>query len=375
MIKKTVHLIYPASIFLDTNPWSIGNNVIKALKNDFCVKTYLWTSLGKISPNKGDILIGHCNSNPFTIFQRSLRNENWSKVILLQPYNEDPMQLSYLYNVIDKCDYFLAICGDYWFKRISNSKFKKWKPKMIQQNLGINQKLYPFIKKKFNKKGERKFLYIGNDYAYNNFAKNLPYLKKISESLGIKYFATAGNKKVGSIKHFGWLNFQDKKSLDILKNYDFLIQTSTNDANPSTILEAISRGLIPVATKQCGYSKENSIINIPLNNLKKTKKILNYLQHVSANSLKKIQQNNNNLLTKKYNWSNFQKTIIKTIIYKKRNLKKINYSLSEKLFFQKNKEKSRNYYMNLDMIFIILKSNISFFVKKFFFKKNLLKFK
>ena len=368
MKKRTVHLIYPTNIFLDINPWSIGNNVVRALKNDFNIKTYLWTSLGKIYPNEGDVLIGHCNPNPLTIFQKSYRNKKWSKVILMQPYNEDPMQLSYLYNIIDKCDYFLAICGDYWFKRILKSKFKKWKPKMIQQNLGISQKTYPFIKKKFNKIGERKFLYIGNDYAFNNFAKNLPYLKKISESLGIKYFATAGNKKVGSIRHFGWLNFQDKKSLEIVKNYDFLIQTSTNDANPSTILEAISWGLIPVVTKQCGYSHENSIINIPLNNLKKTKKILNYLQHVSYNSLKNMQQKNNNLLRKKYNWSNFQKNISQTIIHKKRNFEKINYLPSEKLFFQKSIKKSPNYYMNLDMIFIILKSNISFFIKKLFKK-------
>ena len=56
-MKKTIHLIYPTNINLDINPWSIGNNVIAVLKKFFIIKTYLWTSLRKINPNKGDILM------------------------------------------------------------------------------------------------------------------------------------------------------------------------------------------------------------------------------------------------------------------------------------------------------------------------------
>ena len=38
--------------------------------------------------------------------------------------------------------------------------------------------------------------------------------------------------------------------------------------------EAMSWGLIPVCTKQCGYYKNKGIINIPLNDLKNTIKTL-----------------------------------------------------------------------------------------------------
>ena len=51
--------------------------------------------------------------------------------------------------------------------------------------MGIDKKNYPFIKKKFNKPGNRKFIYLGNDYAYNNYAKNTIYLDKISKILEI----------------------------------------------------------------------------------------------------------------------------------------------------------------------------------------------
>ena len=88
--------------------------------------------------------------------------------------------MSHLYDVIKECDDFIAICGEYWYKRILRSKFKSWK-KITQIDLGLDVTLYPNIKKKFNKINKRKFLYIGNDYSFNNYAKNLNYLRKISQ--------------------------------------------------------------------------------------------------------------------------------------------------------------------------------------------------
>ena len=63
------------------------------------------------------------------------------------------------------------------------------------------------ILKKFNKINKR---VLGNDYSFNNYAKNLNYLRKISQ-FGQDKFATIGNKSVGKIKHYGWLNLQKKK--------------------------------------------------------------------------------------------------------------------------------------------------------------------
>jgi hypothetical protein len=371
-LKKTAHIIYPVNKDININPWSIGNNIIYALKDNFNIKVYQWTSLERIIPSKGDILIGHSNSNPFTVFRRSMNHQNWSKIILLQPYNEDLLQMSYLYDVVDKCDYFLALCGDYWFDRVSSSPFKKWNNKIIQLKLGIQKNLYPFQKKKFNVKGKRKFLYIGNDYAYNNFAKNLPYLNEISKAVGSEFFGTVGNKRIGNIKHYRWLNFQKKSSLNVIKNFDFLIQTSTHDANPSTVLEAISWGLIPVVTKECGYSNDKSIINIPLNKIKDVKKIILNLQFCEEKKLNNMQINNLSLLKKKYNWKNFRKIVFNTVVLRKRNLNTIKYSKKESAYFKKNTRESLNYFLRPYMIYIVLKANISLFLKKiFFFKKNI----
>ena len=147
------------------------------------------------------------------------------------------------------------------------------------------KKDYPFLKKKFNKKGERKFLYIGN----NAIEKNLRYLKYLAGRLNTKNFSTIG-AKIDGIKNYGYLNLKSKKSRKIISGYDFLILTSKYDANPTVILEAISFGLIPVVTHECGFSNMRGIINLKLNNNYYNLNVINKLQKLNENKLKKIQK-------------------------------------------------------------------------------------
>ena len=307
-------------------------------------------------------MIGHPHSNPLTVFRRSVSNKNWSKKIIIQPFNGDLGQMSHLYDLMIKCDDFIAICGNYWMKYINNNIFKLWKKKISQIDLALHRSEYPFIKKKFNKIGDRKFLYIGNDYSYNNFAKNLKYLNILSKKIDTKKFATIGNKKIGIIKHYGWLDLSKKKSLNIISKYDFLIHTSSFDANPSTVLEGMSWGLIPIITKECGYVGLNKKCYIPLNNISAAIKKMNYLQNIDEKKLKKIQLINLFLLKKKYNWNIF-KIKIKKIVNAKKKEKIINYSNKQARFFEKNKKKSSNYYLKKDILFSIIKSNIKLLFK------------
>ena len=190
-----------------------------------------------------------------------MKNEHWKKVILLQPYTTNIYQVGFLFKVLPYCDKFIAICGNYWFNKARFSYFKKWLPIMVQQDMAINSKDYPFLKKNFNKKNRRKFLYIGNDAT----EKKLRYLKYLAGRLNTKNFSTIG-AKIDGLKNYGYLNLKSNKSKKIISNYDFLILTSKYDANPTVILEAISFGLIPVVTHECGFSNMRGIINLKLNN-------------------------------------------------------------------------------------------------------------
>lgn len=362
-IKKTIHLIYPFDLRKNINPWSIGNNIYYSLKDKFEFNFYSWTSIEKIIPKEGDILIGHAHTNPYTVFRRSIDNSNWNKKILLQPYNEDPKQMCHLYDLIPKCDLFISICGSYWFNRVKKSPFKSWKPKMLQLDLGLDRKEYPFFKKNINKKFNRKFIYIGNDYSYNNFAKNTNYLKNIINKMGSKNFASAGNKKIADEKFYGWLDFTKKSSLQKIKNYDFLIHVSKNDANPSIILEAISWGLIPIITKGCGYDEFSKKLFIPNNQTLQAVKKIKKFQEISNKTLIEIQKENLNILKKKFNWKRFRNTIRQAILKKKLTKSEIDYSKKEIKFFKFYTKESPNYYLKQDILFSVIKSNL----KRFFY--------
>jgi len=187
-------------------------------------------------------------------------------------------------------------------------------------------------------------------------------LNILSKKIDTKKFATIGNKKIGIIKHYGWLDLSKKKSLNIISKYDFLIHTSSFDANPSTVLEGMSWGLIPIITKECGYVGLNKKCYIPLNNISAAIKKMNYLQNIDEKKLKKIQLINLFLLKKKYNWNIF-KIKIKKIVNAKKKEKIINYSNKQARFFEKNKKKSSNYYLKKDILFSIIKSNIKLLFK------------
>tara|TARA_B100001540_G_C15814685_1_gene646493 strand:+ start:1777 stop:2862 length:1086 start_codon:yes stop_codon:yes gene_type:complete len=358
---KTIHLVYPFDLKKKIVPWEEGNQIYKSLNDVYKFKNYNWMSFDKINPEPGDILLGHPNSFPFTSFRRSIKNPNWEKVIIFQPYNEDPLQLSYINKLIPYCDQFIALCGKYWFNRIRKSIFKEWHGIIDHIDLGINNKLFPFIKKKINPEGKRRFLYIGNDYSYNNFAKNTKYLEQISKKFDDNLFGSIGNKNFSNFKNYGWLNFNDRKSLKIIKKYDFLISTSSHDANPSTILEGMSWGLLPVITKETGY-KESSIYYLPLNSLNEAVKRIKKIQNLNEEYLKKIQSENLNLVKNKYNWGNYRKRIRHLILKKKNNKIKISEKTNKIFIFYE--KRSPNYFLNPVTIYNIIKANISILIKK-----------
>ena len=130
-----------------------------------------------------------------------------------------------------------------------------------------------------------------------------------------------------------------KKSLKIISKYDFLIHTSNFDANPSTVLEGMSWGLIPVLTKECGYEGFNKNTYIPLKNLPKAIRKLNYLQKIDESKLKMIQRDNYFMLKKKYNWNKFRNKI-KKIIFKRNIKNEIKYTSNQIKLFEKYKKNS-----------------------------------
>jgi glycosyltransferase involved in cell wall biosynthesis len=297
----TVHLVYPHQNKISA-PDVIGYALSRALLSIGPVITYDWDSIGKIVPNPNDILIGHPHPFPFTIFRRSLHNNNWSRVIILQPFNLDVNQVGYIDSIIDRCDRFLAITGKYWFDQIDQSCLSRWSTKMVHIDMAVDRNSFPRIKKKFNIPGKRKFIYIGND----NPVKNVSFLSKIAQALPEYCFAWAGKgaDHLG-LQRLGHIDFSSNIGKELVSQYDFMITVGTADANPTTILEAISWGLVPVCTPTSGYENIPGIVNVPTNDLDGAVSVLKRLQNAPEVELLSLVSRADEMLTTHFNWDRF----------------------------------------------------------------------
>ncbi len=305
-----VHLVYPHGNRVST-PDAIGRNLGERLEKIYNVHYYDWDEFSIIKPGPNDILIGHACPIPYTIFRRSCQQAGWKRKLLLSPHcHGDDHQPAFNEHVIHNCHLYLAITGCYWFNDIKNSGFSHWLPKMRHLDLAIDRKDFPVIKTSFNKQGKRKVVYIGKNVWY----KNIPYIIEIARNLPDMEFAWMGSDEIlPGLKPLGWHDLGIAKSRDLLGAYDFMITVGNADGNPTTILEAMAWGLIPVCTPQSGYVGYPSIVNIPLNNVNEAVRTLHYLQDIDENRLLEMQNANWRMLDEHFNWDRFASQVIDAI--------------------------------------------------------------
>jgi len=305
----TIHLVYPHGTRIST-PDAIGRKLSEKLSEKYDVKLYDWDEKTTIIPDAGDILIGHPHPGNNTVLRNSIRNDAWKRKILLCPFAPNSRQVAFIDAIIPYCDKYLAITGEYWFSQIKNSVFSHWLPKMAHMDLAVDRKDFPLVKTTFNPAGKRKFIYIGSQVWF----KNISYLSMLAGKIPETEFAWIGKgSNIRNLVTLGARDFSHPDALEIIKNYDFMITVGVADANPTTILEAMAWGLIPVCTKESGYSSVESIINIPLNNIKSAIEILEKLNFMPADELLQRQNANITLLDEHFNWDRFSKTVIDEI--------------------------------------------------------------
>lgn len=304
-----IHLIYPHRDRISA-PDVIGATLAAALRSIDDVRTYEVDSFEKICPSEGDILLGHAYQYAPTIYRRSVRQPGWARRILLQPYNGDWDQVGFLDDIIDYCDLFLTITGRHWFDRVPATHAARWFPKMIHVDLAVNRHSFPQVKHDIASAGRRRILYIGNDHP----GKNIPYLSAIAEQWGGGTIDWAG--RGAPAPHLRQLGFIDFSSIDgraLIANYDFLITAGCADANPTTVLEAMSWGLIPICTPTSGYDGEPGIVNIPTADVAASCAILDGLQNAEAAALAALRQAGEERLTTHFTWQRFVEQVVDAI--------------------------------------------------------------
>lgn len=304
-----IHLVYPHRDRISA-PDVIGATLATALRAVDDVRTYEVDSFERIRPARGDILLGHAYQFAPTVFRRSVHQPGWARRILLQPYNGDWEQVGFLDGVIDHCDLFLTITGRYWFDRIPTTYAARWFPKMVHVDLAVDRDNFPQVKRNFAPAGQRRILYIGNDHP----GKNIPYLSSIARQWGGGTIDWAGRgAPAPHLRQLGFVDFASPAGRVLIADYDFLITAGSADANPTTVLEAMSWGLIPICTPTSGYEDEPGIVNIPPADVAATCAVLDKLQNADDAALTALRQAGEERLTTHFTWQRFVNQVIGAI--------------------------------------------------------------
>jgi glycosyltransferase involved in cell wall biosynthesis len=308
---RTVHLVYPSGPGIAA-PEAIGRNLAAHLQGRYVVRQYDWDEIRLIRPGADDVLVGHPHPAPWTVFRMSSTLRGWRRVIALCPYAHGaPEFIAFLDQVIERCDLYLAITGDHWFQTIADSAFAHWRPKMVHVDLAVDRDDFPRVKGRFNPAGERRFVYIGS----TGVPKNTGYLTEIARRMPESAFSWIGRGKgqLAGVRELGFQDFRTAAARELVAKHDFLVTVGSSDANPTTILEAMAWGLIPVCTPQSGYDARAGIVNVPLGNADAAVSVLRRLQGAPEGELDALRAANDAELQKHFTWDRLTQQVVDAI--------------------------------------------------------------
>tara|TARA_Y100001970_G_C14234801_1_gene861125 strand:+ start:1604 stop:2716 length:1113 start_codon:yes stop_codon:yes gene_type:complete len=366
---KKVHLVYPFGEKIST-PDAIGKNLKNFLEKKYNVKTYNYDAFEIINPGDADVLLGHWHPNPFTVFRLSAKKKGWKRILALAPFCPDPKGWHNAFgdSIIENCDLFLAITGSYWIKQINNSLFKHWGPKILHLDLAVDRKNFPVIKNNFHPIKKRRFLYIGN----TSWCKNISFLEELAKKLPeVNFSWIGGDQTLEKINGLGKLDFSKKESKDLIKEFDFLIHVASADGNPTTILEAMAWGLIPVCSVQSGYEETFGIRNISNKNIDEAVETIKNLQLIPEGTLNKWKNENLKRLDNHFNWNRFCSQVINEI-EKDSSPKLSKITNNKRSLLRQAGTESYNYWLRPTNFYQYIKANLKYkfqkIVKKIFTK-------
>jgi hypothetical protein len=245
-------------------PHCISFNLLNAFKKTAKVKFYGYTEHTICKLQKNDIFIGtlapdysiipHQHVDYQSVTYRTLKAYPNNKKFIIIPYTHDPLYVNWWKELLAYTDNLILICGKIWVQNWKKSPLYEYGPKnILRLDVGIDIDEYPQVKKKFNPKGKRKFLYMGHTQWYKN--------TKQLEMIAAEYPNFQGSH-IGGGQIKGWKKISEFADLTpefmskIAEEYDVFLNTSSADANPRMILENMCFGFPIACTLESGYDEE-----------------------------------------------------------------------------------------------------------------------
>lgn len=297
------------------SPHSISYNLLHEFKKYGEVKFYSLYENTICDLKEDDILIGvpaqDQSKIPWekpdynTVFIKTLQKyPDHKNLYMLIPYSNEPQFLRWANEIIEKYGKNLNLAllgGKLWFDNWDQSLWKNFVIKSkVRLDMGIEASQYPIVKKMFNPKGKRGFLYVGSALWY----KNIPQLEKIAEQMPGYTFGYVGG---GPIK--GWEQIASFSDLNeefmskISKKYDFFVNVS-RDCQVTTVLEQACFGLVVACTPESGYVCP-SFVSLSTDDTLHNVEVLEQLQNMDESELLKIAGQNREYIIQHHSWKQF----------------------------------------------------------------------
>jgi hypothetical protein len=289
------------------------------------VRLYRYNEHTVASMRPGDIFIGEplplggygevraSIDDPESITSRTVREFPSERNFILMPYAHDEQYAGFLKGVVGENAKAgggaLFIGGKIWERDWeTRSPLAELGPlrKVHLTAMGIDTSQYPLVKKQFNAKGKRKYLYIGHDAWYKNTAE----LERIAARMPEYEFAHIGG---GNVR--GWKKLSNFAVLTaeymsrLAREYDIFVNVSSADPQATTIIEQMCFGLTVACTPETGYEYKTLTL-LGAHDTEQNVQRLRTLQEVGEDELIARAQENRRLVEQDHTWEQFTDTAL-----------------------------------------------------------------
>ncbi len=264
--------------------------------------------IGQPVPDGGFGLVRSQTDDRQSITSRTIRAYPNHRVFLIMPYTHDPFYVSWAKDLLADFNGGLILIGGKIWERdwLERSPFADLPIKRkVHVEMGIDADDYPVVKTRFNSPTRRKFLYIGHTGWY----KNTKELENIAAKMPNYEFAhIGGGEIVGWKKLANFASLTPEYMAKISAEYDIFVNTSTADAQATTILESMCFGFVVAATYESGYDHP-SIVRLSPTDTAFNLATLVKLQQAPESELLALAKANRQIAIEHHSWERFVDTV------------------------------------------------------------------
>ncbi len=292
-------------------PGSITMRLSSYLRRRHPIRFYGLEETGAIDWEANDIILGHPHPDPGTMIQRAFSSSVRCKhkALIFPIHHALPEINTFAFPLLEQADQVFGIMGPYWKDTLDQSCFAPWKHKITSLDMAVDGIEYPYLKKQFNPPGQRGYFYIGS--SSDRPEKGCEILEKTMAKLsGFPNGWIGGGRDLSSMNRIAtYASLTPSFVASLANQFDFFINTSISDANPTTILEAMAWGFPVACTPGSGYHNVPAITTLSSTDIEHNANILLDLQFAPEERLQAISQEGRRLIETHYSWDRFCSTV------------------------------------------------------------------